>query len=422
VSALAITTRGLGKQYRIGGAGQSYITLREAIASTAKGIVRRGSREPVSAFWALRDLDLDLTEGEVLGVIGRNGAGKSTLLKLLSRITEPSAGVARVRGRVGALLEVGTGFHPELTGRENIYLNGAILGMSRRDITTRFDEIVDFAEVERFLDTPLKRYSSGMQLRLAFAVAAHLEPDVVIVDEVLAVGDTAFREKCMGKMSELRGDARTVLFVSHDLGSVTRLCSRVVWLERGTMREDGPAGEIVERYIRETLQGGQAADLSAVGELGQVTVRAVGLLDAHGEPLDSPRRDQTFMARIVLSSRVPSAPVGVSFQIEGSDGVRVLDDSTTDRDETRDLIRGPGEWEAVARFPPLLKPGDYSLCIWLGTQYEEFVVHQHVLGFRVRPSPTDDHESLIRLRAVRPEVEWQVQRLGDLDPGHPTAG
>src|SRR5262245_26450585 len=234
MSELAIEARNLGKRYRLGQSG--YATLREKLGS------RRGLQHgPTEAreIWALRDLDLEIREGDVLGFVGRNGAGKTTLLKTIARIVRPTTGVVRVRGRVGALLEVGTGFHPELTGRENIYLNGVVLGMSRREIDRRFDDIVEFAGVERFLDTPLKRYSSGMYLRLAFAVAAHIDPDVVIVDEVLAVGDAEFQRRCLGRMSEFGREGRTVLFVSHDTGAVASLCSRAVWLDAGEIKADG---------------------------------------------------------------------------------------------------------------------------------------------------------------------------------------
>ena len=214
-----------------------------------------------SDFWALKDVSFEVPPGEVLGVVGRNGAGKSTLLKVLSRITEPTTGRVELRGRVGSLLEVGTGFHPELTGRENIYLNGAILGMKRREIARKFDEIVAFAEVEQFLDTPVKRYSSGMYMRLAFAVAAHLEPEILLVDEVLAVGDAEFQKKCLGKMGDVAGEGRTVLFVSHNMGAVQTVCRRALLLDHGRVKMIGPAEEVVAEY----LKAGEAADGVAAG-------------------------------------------------------------------------------------------------------------------------------------------------------------
>jgi lipopolysaccharide transport system ATP-binding protein len=249
-SELAIQVRNLGKRYRLGGSRQpSYRSLRESLMNTLAAPLRRGHSGEAPELWALRDVSFDVKQGEVLGIIGRNGAGKSTLLKILSRITEPTTGEADVHGRVGSLLEVGTGFHPELTGRENILLSGTILGMSRKDVQRRFDAIVDFAEVEQFLDTPVKRYSSGMYLRLAFSVAAHLEPDVLLVDEVLAVGDAAFQEKCMGRMGSVAREGRTVLFVSHNLAAVRQICNAGLVLARGQVVHYGTSASAVDAYV-----------------------------------------------------------------------------------------------------------------------------------------------------------------------------
>jgi lipopolysaccharide transport system ATP-binding protein len=266
MSNLAIQVEGLGKQYRFGGPPQSYSTLRETLSRTASRVLpsaprRRPGRPPHDArtFWALREVSFTVDHGEVLGVIGRNGAGKTTLLKILSRVTEPTAGWAEVQGRVGALLEVGTGFHSELTGRENIFLNGAILGMSRREILRRFDDIVAFSEVERFLDTPVKHYSSGMRMRLAFSVAAHLEPDVLIIDEVLAVGDAAFQKKCLAKMGEVAGEGRTVIFVSHALPTIRELCTRACLLEGGSISFAGSPETVIAEY-RAQLERSLPAD------------------------------------------------------------------------------------------------------------------------------------------------------------------
>jgi lipopolysaccharide transport system ATP-binding protein len=248
--ATAIQTHELGKRYRLGLYRRGYGTLREAISEAFRRQAPDESDYDGPDFlWALKDLSLTIEPGEVVGLIGHNGAGKSTLLKLLSRITEPTAGYADVTGRVGSLLEVGTGFHPELTGRENIFLNGAILGMRRAEIRTRFDEIVEFAEIERFLDTPVKRYSSGMSVRLAFAVAAHLEPEILLVDEVLAVGDAAFQRKSLGKMTEVASQGRTVVFVSHNLAIIQALCARGVLLERGEAVADGPVKATIDKYL-----------------------------------------------------------------------------------------------------------------------------------------------------------------------------
>jgi lipopolysaccharide transport system ATP-binding protein len=256
VSDLAIRVRGLGKEFRIGSLQAPYKTFRDVLAGLFRAPFRRLQRAAGASgqtIWALREIDFDVHSGEVIGIIGRNGAGKSTLLKILSRITEPTTGFAEIHGRVSSLLEVGTGFHGELTGRENIYLNGAILGMRRAEIGSKFDEMVAFAEVEKFIDTPVKHYSSGMYLRLAFAVAAHLEPEVLIVDEVLAVGDANFQKKCLNKMEDVGAHGRTVLFVSHNMPAVTRLCQRVLLLDGGRLVQDGPAAHVAGEYLKSGL-------------------------------------------------------------------------------------------------------------------------------------------------------------------------
>ncbi len=274
---LALTAEHLSKKYTIRERTQGYKTLGESVANAAslplhgaKRFFKKGSRQEKLAkphdYWALRDVSFEIKHGEVVGVIGRNGAGKSTLLKILSRITEPTDGHVNVYGRVGALLEVGTGFHPELTGRENVYLNGAILGMPRSEIKSKFDEIVAFAEIDRFLDTPVKRYSSGMQLRLGFAVAAHLDPEILVVDEILAVGDAAFQRKCIGKIQDVARQSRTVLFVSHNIAAIQAICSRGVVLGKGTVIEDGPIQDTVACYLR-------MLEVAATDDLAQRTDR-----------------------------------------------------------------------------------------------------------------------------------------------------
>src|SRR3990172_1159300 len=252
MSAYAINVEGLGKQYRLGGKVERYRTLRDSISGAFTWPLRmlKGElRQDAETIWALHDVSFKLAQGQVLGVIGRNGAGKSTLLKVLSRVTEPTTGFAEIRGRVGSLLEVGTGFHPELTGRENIYLNGAVLGMKRREIATKFEEIVDFSGVSKFIDTPVKHYSSGMYLRLAFSVAAHLEPEILVVDEVLAVGDAEFQRKCLGKMSDVAQAGRTVLFVSHNMSAILRLTEECLVLEQGRLALRAPSAEAVDTYM-----------------------------------------------------------------------------------------------------------------------------------------------------------------------------
>jgi len=263
MSYSAIQVEGVCKEYQLGAKQEQYGTLRDAIVRGVTAPFRRASASDRAAttLKALQNVSFNVPAGEVLGIIGRNGAGKSTLLKVLSRITEPSAGRIRIRGRVASLLEVGTGFHAELTGRENLYLNGSILGMSRREIQSKFDEIVQFSEVERFIDTPVKRYSSGMYLRLAFAVAAHLDPEILVVDEVLAVGDAAFQNKCLGRMRQVANEGRTVLFVSHSMPSIRALCNRCIWLRGGQLVYDGSPSETIHEYLQEHVTQGASAEL-----------------------------------------------------------------------------------------------------------------------------------------------------------------
>lgn len=267
-----VKVENLSKHYQLGASSAPYATLRESLTDALRSpfaAVRR-KRETNESVWALRDVSFEVQAGEVLGIIGKNGAGKSTLLKILSRITEPTTGCAKLYGRAGSLLEVGTGFHSELSGRENIYLNGAILGMTRPEIQRKFDEIVAFAELEKFLDTPVKRYSSGMYMRLAFAVAAYLDPEILVVDEVLAVGDAAFQKKCLGRMRDISSEGRTVLFVSHNTAAIRSLCGRGILLAGGRKVFDGPAGECIDRYLADVSQSANEVDLSNVSRPGSV--------------------------------------------------------------------------------------------------------------------------------------------------------
>ena len=284
---VVIRTEDLGKLYRVGLRKQRVHTLRDAMTAAARDLFR-SRKAGTEDFWALRHLDFSVASGERVGVIGRNGAGKSTLLKLLSRITWPTEGSIRLRGRVASLLEVGTGFHPELTGRENIFLNGAILGMSKQDIRRRFDAIVEFAEVEHFLDTPTKRYSSGMYVRLAFAVAAHLEPDILIVDEVLAVGDAQFQKKCVGRLTEIGSDGRTILVVSHNMALINALCSRAILLSQGKLVDDGPAARVSQVYFGGRSESGGVRDFRSE-QVGTDRVRLleVRIESGAGEPVNT---------------------------------------------------------------------------------------------------------------------------------------
>jgi lipopolysaccharide transport system ATP-binding protein len=368
---LAIRVEGLGKQYRIGGPQKPYHTLRESITEMAFGslrrfrtLLRRGSQDGAArdAFWALKDVSFDVRRGEVVGIIGRNGAGKSTLLKVLSRITEPTEGGADIAGRVGSLLEVGTGFHPELTGRENVFLNGAILGMKRAEILRKFDEIVAFAEVERFIDTPVKRYSSGMYLRLAFAVAAHLEPEILIVDEVLAVGDSAFRNKCLGKMGAVASEGRTVLFVSHDMTSVSVLCNRVILLQGGRVQQMGPPGEVIATYIQQGTSARPAASWALDEAPGNQVVRIVGVTagsrddgDTDSFPLQG--TIPLTVDFVVLTGGIRLNPV---FIVKTVMGTTVFSTANYEDPEWAARTYPPGRYRACCVIPPhLFNDGQY---------------------------------------------------------------
>ena len=312
MSDVAIRAEGIGKRFRIGSMQSGYQTLRDVMVDSARSALKRGRRDRhAEHIWALRDVTFEVPRGQVLGIIGPNGAGKSTLLKILSRVTEPTEGTAEVDGRVGSLLEVGTGFHPELTGRENIYLNGAILGMRRVEIQRKYDEIVDFAEVERFIDTPVKRYSTGMQLRLAFAVAAHLEPEILLVDEVLAVGDAAFQRKCLGKMDAVAQEGRTILFVSHNMSAVGRLTHETLVIEGGRIVKRSPTAEAIDFYLTKGMESIGERKWSSEAADTHAPFVPVGLrvVDANGG----------------TASQVPTAdPFDVEFEYELTEAVTGL--------------------------------------------------------------------------------------------------
>ena len=321
MSDIAIRVEDLSKLYRIGEHQGGYKTLRETIVNTFSAPFRHLHRNPQSAIrnsrsdciWALKEVSFEVKRGEVVGIIGRNGAGKTTLLKILSRITEPTKGWAEIHGRVGSLLEVGTGFHLELTGRENIYLNGTILGMKKAEIQRKFDEIVAFAEIEKFIDTPVKRYSSGMYVRLAFAVAAHLEPEILLVDEVLAVGDAAFQKKCLGKMGDVAREGRTVLFVSHNMAAVNNLCGRTILLNEGELVLSGKPNIVIGNYLTRTATSSRCwnVDGGKLGGDGPVQITAIDVLDVDGEPLQDLATGGGFILRIQYELeekvKIPSA-------------------------------------------------------------------------------------------------------------------
>lgn len=314
-----ITAQRVGKMYTIQSTGRARTnSLREAFAASVASTFKRNAagengRKRVEEFWALRDVSFDIRQGEVVGIIGRNGAGKSTLLKLLSQITEPSEGRMILSGRVASLLEVGTGFHQELSGRENIYLNGAMLGMSGREVRQKFDEIVDFAEIGRFLDTPVKRYSSGMYVRLAFAIAAHLEPEILVVDEVLAVGDAEFQRKCLGRMGEVAQSGRTVLFVSHNMATVQRLCTRGFLLAKGRLEADGPIDVVIDRYMNSTAVVSSGFSSAQRSGTGWARIQNMKLLDSGGHEAAAVPSDSELTLDVQLAV-LPEAGGGVSLR------------------------------------------------------------------------------------------------------------
>jgi lipopolysaccharide transport system ATP-binding protein len=321
----AITVSHLGKQYRLG--AQAHDTLRDQLANLFRGKARREAQE----FWALKDISFEIEKGDIVGVIGRNGAGKSTLLKILSQITEPTEGEIRIRGRVASLLEVGTGFHSELTGRENVFLNGAILGMTRAEITRKFGEIAAFAEMDSFLDTPVKHYSSGMTTRLAFAVAAHLEPEILIIDEVLAVGDAAFQKKCLGKMGEVARAGRTVIFVSHNMAAVTSLCRRGIYLDQGRLKAIGPVQEIVDTYIRAALPPGQKSGFRRGEVRGSGRVKFTNLETFSRDVAAAPVIGEGLTIRVSYEAVEENLPIRFVVNVYDSSQVRIFAlDSFTD--------------------------------------------------------------------------------------------
>jgi len=383
-----IHAEGLSKKYVIGHQhGSAHNTLRDAIAQRGRALARglihpftnrsaSGGGTDYEEFWALRDVSFEVKEGERLGIIGRNGAGKSTLLKILSRITEPTSGRVTIRGRIASLLEVGTGFHPELSGRENIFLNGAVLGMSKAEIVRKFDEIVDFAEIERFLDTPVKRYSSGMYVRLAFAVAAHLEPEIMIVDEVLAVGDVKFQRKCLGKMEEIGKRGRTVLFVSHNMQAVRQLCDRAVLLASGRVVADGTSGAVVGRYLDE-LQPGEAVTPESLDRLirGLPADRDCRLarigVSQDGEFTTRPECGRSIDITFEYEILRETFGFHVYFRLLDTDG-NILFESVNCAEDEQIPNMQPGFYRSVGRIPAdFLAPRRYELVFDAAVAYRQ---------------------------------------------------
>jgi len=376
MSETVIHVEGLGKRYRVG-ERERYFALRDVLARAFTAPFRRDGRPRGDDYlWALRGVSLDVKRGEVVGLIGRNGAGKSTLLKILSRITRPTTGFAEIHGRVGSLLEVGTGFHTELTGRENIYLSGAILGMSKSEIDRKHDAIVAFAEVDRFLDTPLKHFSTGMQMRLAFAVAAHLEPEILLVDEVLAVGDLQFQEKCLGKMNEVAHGGRTILFVSHNLAAVNALCPRSVLIEGGEIVMDGPTPEVTAAYhIRGSGGANQGSDLTARARSGtgkayfkSLVLRPLG---PRGEELSVAQSGCDLMVEVAVEARAELPDSNVAVILYDGGGYRLVDVNMNQKGEHLRLRAGETATVQFLIRQLLLKPGTYIVGLWLGRDNTE---------------------------------------------------
>jgi lipopolysaccharide transport system ATP-binding protein len=369
---LAIRVENLSKLYRIGLVRQRYRTLRDEISDAVRSLFQRNGRnhQQEDTFWALKDVSFEVKHGEVVGIVGRNGAGKSTLLKILSRITEPTRGRAVIRGRVGSLLEVGTGFHGELSGRENIYLNGAILGMTKAEIDRKFDEIVAFSEVEDFIDTPVKRYSSGMSVRLAFAVAAHLEPEIVIVDEVLAVGDVAFQRKCISKMENVARQGRTVLFVSHNMATVQSLCSRGILIGNGTVTMDGNITDIVSTYLR-TLEQTTDKDISErTDRRGRGRVRLIRVQVLNADNCRSATLGTGCPARFVfcVSGILPQMSCIFTLYEQNGSPVTFFNSALHGAEDSRNRAIGPRFFCEVDELP--LVPGRYRMNVAIAANGE----------------------------------------------------
>lgn len=369
-----IEIRGIGKLYRLGATQEKYLSVRDELVRRLSPAARR-AQSAKSEFWAIRDIAFDVQPGEAIGIIGRNGAGKSTLLKVLSQITTPTTGEITVRGRVASLLEVGTGFHPELSGRENIYLNGAILGMTRREIARKFDEIVEFAEITKFLDTPVKRYSSGMYVRLAFAVAAHLEPEILIVDEVLAVGDVEFQKKCLGKMNEVARGGRTVIFVSHNMTAVAALCQRGIYLKNGSLFLDDEVNEVIHTYSRQAddlLADQTLADRTDRSGSGEVCFTDFRVRDMQGNLVTSLQsgKDYSFELDYLNRTGQPLKQAIISLDIFDERSNRLLLLRTNFTDQNVDLSAHAGTVHCQIADLPLAN-GAYTITLWLGRNDHE---------------------------------------------------
>jgi lipopolysaccharide transport system ATP-binding protein len=408
--AASIRVEGLGKHYRIDHQAQRYRTLRDSLAGLTRSPIRRLLRRTEAGrgedFWALRDVGFEVEPGQIVGIIGRNGAGKSTLLKVLSRITRPTTGRVELRGRVGSLLEVGTGFHPELTGRENIYLNGSILGMRRREIERRFDEIVAFSEVEQFLDTPVKRYSSGMYVRLAFAVAAHLDTEILLVDEVLAVGDARFQKKCMGKIEEVATGGRTIVLVSHQMGAIQRLCNRAVLLDHGRLVACGPKDEVIPMYMSldpDTAGPERWADVAPTGRSGSGEVRFLALRYKGQDDLTAgrPTPDGPLKLDLIVDSDASRRVDRVAVSFCDRYGTRLVNADTIALGRSPFLRKGKNHLGFYIKSLHL-NPGNYTVSLWLAGNGRVIDSLPEALQIEVVDVPSRNH------RGPRPEGDGLV--------------
>jgi lipopolysaccharide transport system ATP-binding protein len=422
----AIEARAIGKEYARHAIQHRPPTLRDVISAWGRRVIRpTGARVGVGAerFWALKDVSFSISPGEVVGIIGRNGSGKSTLLKIISQITAPTAGEIRIDGRTGTLLEVGTGFHSELTGRENVYLNGTILGMGRAEITRKFDEIVAFSGVEHFIDTPVKRYSSGMQMRLAFAVAAHLDPEILVVDEVLAVGDAEFQKKCLGKMEDLSKGGRTILFVSHNMAAIDQLCSRVIWLDGGKVVDDSPdAYATTSRYLfggsgRSSLKGEWRAPADGELETEYFSLRSFRVRDANGRTIGSPiRNDQQAFVEIALHIKKMHLGLELGCAVINEAGVYVFMTLASDEADASWPKLAVGDVVLSAALPRrLLNEGLYRLDLMAGLYAERwFSVHYetpYAVFLRIQGGMSDSsHWRDVRSGIIAPVLPWSGTR------------
>jgi lipopolysaccharide transport system ATP-binding protein len=413
MAEVAIRVDNLSKRYRIG-QREPYKTLRGALTDLFKNPFQRRQSGP-GFIWALKDVSFEVKEGEVVGIIGPNGAGKTTLLKILSRITEPTQGYGQVCGRVGSLLEVGTGFHLELTGRENIYLSGAILGMRKAEIDYKFDKIVHFAGVEKFIDTPVKRYSSGMLIRLAFSVAAHLEPEILLIDEVLAVGDAAFQKKCLGKMGDVAKGGRTVVFVSHNMGAVNRLCHRAILLQEGRIVDEGVTETVTRKYLESIIPPDRGSEFR-IGERPDLTfqILAVAVTDDHGRIISSVGLWEQAFVRVDFLVRKKLFGSNLAMCIS-RDGNYILQSFDTDLSPELFDSREPGYYRAVIPLPSgLLTPGTYTVTAAAGFMTSVGGVDNQidVVSFNVVADGEDiEHKSYSRRAVVIARIPWEIEKV-----------